>query len=472
MNDHVIRIGVVICTPIPYVRTPSGDLKLEDVTIDWHRHRMQLMMPTNFSYIEVQADGMEVAEARNWAVLRGMEFEPEPEYIFFLDYDVLPPADALKRLVFHAAHHKDYDIFAGVYCTKNRSLPEPLIYNQFGAGPFWDWTVGDILTTDRHNIVAVGMGCTLVRMSLFHKLEHSEEKPWFHTGLARDIGNEGMIVGERHTEDIYFCKRALTEANAKIFVDTSILCGHQDKATGVIYGLPKDSKPVKGMIWLDPEKDEEKKALDIGCGRRHRHWEGYKTYRLDIRPEVEPDFCQDAVNMNLPDNYFDLVASSHFLEHVGRWDQEKIWRNIYRICKPGGKIEHIVPSIEWAAWKIKEGEIDEDVMNVLYGAQEAHGYERIYNLHYFGYTKELAKKLAEEAGFVDVEVRDWRDDPNLYYEMIITGRKPETAENPKEPSIGRAKFVGINKKYEKEIEKIKQKKKAKKKKDNPDENSD
>lgn len=105
-------------------------------------------------------------------------------------------------------------------------------------------------------------------------------------------------------------------------------------------------------------------------------------------------------------------------------DQERAWAEIFRITKPGGTIEHVVPSLEWAAAKVADGQCDEHVMNVMYGAQGSHGYDARYNVHYFGYTKAIAKALAENAGFVDVEVTDWRDREEFAYEILIRGRKP------------------------------------------------
>ena len=136
--------------------------------------------------------------------------------------------------------------------------------------------------------------------------------------------------------------------------------------------------------------------------------------------------------LNLPDDSYDLVASSHHLEHVGRWEQERVWGEIFRICKPGGRIEHVVPNLEWAGRKLADGSIDGHTLNVLYGAQEAHGDGgKDWNTHYFGYTPELAKALARKAGFVDVQTKSWLEDESMGYNLLITGTKPtEEVGNP------------------------------------------
>ena len=405
---------------MPFVKRPDGTLGMQHITVEWHRARAALANPTNISIVELAVDGREVGDARNYAVKSAMELHRPPEMMLFIDSDVLIQHDALTKLLYRARHYPEYDIFAGVYCSKS-SLPEPLLYMQDGGGPYWDWTLGDLV----FDLSSVAMGCTLIRMSLFEKMEYTDEKPWFYTRNERTVV-DGFLQVNRGTEDIFFCNKAREEAGAKIMADTSILCGHQDLETGRVYGMPTDSGPIQRARWhpIHNEEDGElKKALDIGAGPSRRHWDGHKTYTLDIRPETDCDYTQDSRSMNLPDEHFDIVASSHHLEHVGRWDQETVWKEIFRVCKPGGNIEIIVPNVTWAAQLICDGHVDEHVQNVLYGAQEKHGYARDLNTHYFGYTPEIGRALAESVGFTDVTVETYKDNPDRVYEMVIRGAR-------------------------------------------------
>jgi predicted SAM-dependent methyltransferase len=421
-------VGIAMCTPIPKIDGPRGR-RLAPVTTEWHRARLNLAVPTNFSQIHLRLDGLAVDAARNQAVKAVMEASPRPEFLFFLDYDVLPSFDAVIKLVYRARHFPEHDMFAGVYCLKSDSLAEPLIYNDWGKGPFWDWAVGDLLT---EGIVGIHMGLTLIRTSLFERMTWSETDPLFLTRNSTEVVG-GALRTARGTEDLYFCKRAVDEVGAKILVDTSVLAGHINNATGISYGLPYDSLPVRRAHWLrnangkkqDEPEEPELKAIDLGAGGRRREWPGYRTYTTDIRPDSKPDYVQDTRWLNLPDNEFDLVASSHHLEHFGRFEQEAVWKETVRILKPGGKVEHVLPNLMWAAHKIVQGETDGDTYNVVYGAQEAHGYERELNTHFMGFTPEVARAFAELAGLVDVEVKSYQDDPAMGYNMILTGRKPE-----------------------------------------------
>lgn len=499
---HEIRIGLAICTPIPYEMTPAGTLAPAMVSVDWQRARAGLMIPTNYNLVEVYVDGEEVGDARNIAVARIMAHKPRPKYLFFLDYDVIPAYDAVTKLIYRAEHFPDYDIFAGVYCAKGEP-PEPLIYKGDGHGAFWDWTIGDLL----FDITGVHMGLTLIRTSLFDKLQWDESRPLFLSENGVEV-KAGGVCRRRGTEDLYFCRRVHEETNGKILVDTSVLAPHLDHSSRRQVGLPMDSLPVKRARWMrfgeekpiklevkfneknwrgqpvyyvhwkDPSgtpmadrylgsdlqlysactgpkgvvwewskrEDAERalaehnaknpllKALDLGAGDYRREWKGYETFTTDLRPDTKPDYVMDSLLLNLPDGSFDLVASSHHLEHIPRFEQERVWSEIFRVCKPGGKIEHIVPNAEWAAAKLieVEGGRDkdgyEDLLNVLYGAQESHGYERNLNLHFFCYTAALGKALAEQAGFVDVECEGYKQVPEHGYNLVIKGRKAAIGE--------------------------------------------
>ena len=332
-----IRTQVGICTPIPFCVGPRGDAIPENVTVEWHRRRMAIATPTNTNTYEITIDGHEVGDARNKAVEFALSRPSRAGFIFFLDYDVLPMHDCLTKLLYRAAHFPDHDIFAGVYCCKTHPA-EPLIYAGDGHGPFWDWTIGDLLTTEQHGITGTHMGLTLIRLSLFERLSHTEEMPWFKTTGSTEITGDGLI-NRYGTEDLWFCKRAIEEAGAKILVDTSVLAGHVNNKSGEIFGLPEDCKPVKGASWMPQhpanqpggELADVKKALDLGAGEHKRSWDGHKTFTTDLRADTKPDFVMDSRMLNLPAESFDLVASSHHLEHLGRWDQETVWREIFRI---------------------------------------------------------------------------------------------------------------------------------------------
>jgi hypothetical protein len=213
------------------------------VTTEWHRARKALSIPFGYNASELCADGFEVGEARTMAVEKARA--SGAEWIFFNDYDTLIPPNALKQLMYRAATHPEYDVYAGVYCVKEHPAI-PIIYKNWGEGPCWDWTIGDVIP----DVVGVPMGCTLLRLSSFDRLTNTPEMPWFKTcdlsnGNPLDSENNYAAVQGTITEDLWFCKRAVEEAKFRLLVDTGIQCGHISHSTGEIFALPPDSPPVK-----------------------------------------------------------------------------------------------------------------------------------------------------------------------------------------------------------------------------------
>ena len=82
------------------------------------------------------------------------------------------------------------------------------------------------------------------------------------------------------------------------------------------------------------------KKLNIGCGHDKRP--GY--INLDIAQEVKPDIVHD-ISDGLPfaDNTFDIIYSSHCIEHVtpDRWSY--VLDEIMRVAKPDCILELMLP---------------------------------------------------------------------------------------------------------------------------------
>jgi hypothetical protein len=198
---------------------------------------MAMAVPCGYNMAEIRCDGWEIGEARNKVVREALE--KRIKYLFFLDWDVLVPPMTLVRLVYLADNNPEYDIISGIYCLK-QDPAEVLLWRKWGEGMDWDWTWGDKIT----DAIGVGAGCLLLRMSLFENLD-GDSKPWFKTNIEHNENTDGTFTRHEMTDDLWFCKRAMEEADSKILVDTGILCGHIDNETGVVYTLPDDCLPMK-----------------------------------------------------------------------------------------------------------------------------------------------------------------------------------------------------------------------------------
>ncbi len=83
--------------------------------------------------------------------------------------------------------------------------------------------------------------------------------------------------------------------------------------------------------------------LNLGCGF-NKH-DGY--INIDSAPECEPDMTFDLERFPWPfaDSSVDEIRMEHVLEHVGKTTAEyvNIWKELWRIGKPGCKIDIAVP---------------------------------------------------------------------------------------------------------------------------------
>lgn len=228
---HINKVG--ICTPLPPAKYPLEDMR-NYRTREFLDARLSLRPPFAYNMTEIRIVDMEVGEARNEAARRALELGMK--YLFFLDWDVIAPPDAVHRLVTLLDNRPDVDIAAGFYCAKIHPAP-PLIYKAWSDGVFWDWTPGELI----EDLVGVGMGCTCIRMDLFLRLP-TDELPWFKTHYIKPNGENG---GGRMTEDLWFCRRAVEEAGAKIVVDTAVACPHISHDTHQQFGLDPESLPMR-----------------------------------------------------------------------------------------------------------------------------------------------------------------------------------------------------------------------------------
>ncbi len=132
------------------------------------------------------------------------------EYLFFVDDDLVVPQDALQKL-----YALNLDIVGGWY-PKKTPIPESAtmisVPGSASMQPVPHNTTG-VIEVDW----ALTGGCTLIKMDVFKRIPY----PWY-------------LTTAQGTEDTYFSARC-REVGIKQYLDTSIKCGHVDKATGDEY---------------------------------------------------------------------------------------------------------------------------------------------------------------------------------------------------------------------------------------------
>lgn len=161
--------------------------------------------------------------------------ETEPEWLLFLDSDVIPPVEVFSLL---ARHEKP--VVSGLYYVDGEQ-PHPAAWvldendrpSTLGvdeSGRLVAERAGEPtpLEPDENGLVTVdtiGLGCVLVHVSVFEDIEQPwfrwtkgyEEHPW-------DLHQQRDVAGV--SEDFFFCHK-LAEAGYDIHLDTSVRCGHE-----------------------------------------------------------------------------------------------------------------------------------------------------------------------------------------------------------------------------------------------------
>lgn len=282
-----VRKGVAVCVPSLGGVVPKA----------WAWALKFLDTPINFGSIYHSPEGLPVDEARNQCV--EFALTQKCKYIFFIDEDTVPAADALRKLIFTLENNPAIDVVGGIYFAKCDPTA-PLVFRGNGAGSYWDWKVGE-----QFWVTGIGMGCTLIRTTVFDRIE----KPYFLTAKS-DAHIDNIARAEAWTEDLYFGEKVLhsygwesseealvasKEGKARlkslpkpIWADGSILCDHIDVNTGKVYNLPWNSRPAVRRYAVG-----KKKILDLGCGEIGTILKDGTPVRVDLRDDVNADYRCD-----------------------------------------------------------------------------------------------------------------------------------------------------------------------------------
>lgn len=376
--------------------------------------------------------GEKLATARNtiaqWAV------DNDAKKLFFLDDDVLCPADVILRLD-RLMDDNDFDLIGGCYWSKTPH-PQPLMWRGFMEAPYMDWSVGEVVEVDW-----TGMGAMLINVESLQKIP----QPWFSTEYR--LFDEAIRNNRNLTEDIFFYSQA-KKAGMKIWVDTAIQCEHQDRNA---FPYPRYAMPA----WFacakpaSPDKAEQKDKLliaNLGCGwegtPREFGGQGHTVIRYDLNERVKPDIRCDVRQIPEPDQKFDLVYAGHVLEHFPATATVTILKEWTRIMKVGGSFLLKVPNLKSAFEHIEagttpiEGERDYP-WNMVYGDQTGEGM-----FHKNGFTaKTLAAALAEVRGLGDIKVELDKTEAELVAtatkakECWLPAIAPEGTTTPAHPAI-------------------------------------
>lgn len=185
--------SILICMSLS--PTYQSDTRIVTLLEDWARE-------VNVTTFYPSSGDTQVG--RDKAVQLAMYMRPRPEYILFIDYDVLPRFSTLKKLLGH-----DKDIISGVYPMSQKCKIEWCLSKE---EPFKAMRYED-LPNNPFKAKTICNGIMLVKTEVFDNLEW----PYWDKDFK-----EGML---KTGEDIYFCAKA-REAGYDLWVDPKLKCSH------------------------------------------------------------------------------------------------------------------------------------------------------------------------------------------------------------------------------------------------------
>ncbi|CCC14080.1 hypothetical protein SMACR_08391 [Sordaria macrospora] len=172
-----------------------------------------------------------------------------------------------------------------------------------------------------------------------------------------------------------------------------------------------------GKLFFSPlEQKKVNRALDIGTGLGlwaidfADEFPNAEVIGTDVTP-IQPSWVPPNVKFELddcnkewtwPDNTFDFVNLRYLIGVVDDWDA--LFRNAYRVAKPGAYVESLVPGSYFLS---DDGTVKEGSSLDQWGRVFREGGKRIGRT--FSILEEdLQRKGMEAAGFVDIEFKDFR----------------------------------------------------------------
>ncbi len=144
---------------------------------------------------------------------------------------------------------------------------------------------------------------------------------------------------------------------------------------------------------IDQSTQADTCILDIGCGHGDflQHLYARTPYTYGIDPDemalhknkiINNKVVGMADNLPFQNDFFDLVVSAWVLEHLDH--PEQVFREIYRVLKPGGKVIFLTPNIwNYNVWVIRmiPNRFHAFFTRKLYGRQENDTYQVRYKIN-------------------------------------------------------------------------------------------
>lgn len=183
------------------------------------------------------------------------------------------------------------------------------------------------------------------------------------------------------------------------------------------------------QIEKDLEHNTSSVKIQMGCGSRV--W-GNNWINIDLYSEHIGVVKQDITTPNYPENYADIIYSSHSAEHLPYRKSLLAFQNWYKILKRGGELYLMLPDLHVIMAKLLDESLPEAhyqwYLATLYGWQQNQNIRDVLlthpiapgEFHCSGYSKERLEKTLTNIGY---EIKDsfrycGYNTPSLYVRAV------------------------------------------------------
>jgi hypothetical protein len=162
--------------------------------------------------------------------------------------------------------------------------------------------------------------------------------------------------------------------------------------------------------------------LHVGCGGYDAEKlpmvfrAGWREIRLDIDPEVHPDFVASMTDMNvISDGMINAVYSAHNIEHLYPHEVPLALSEMHRVLGPTGFAFIQLPDLQEIARHIADGNLEDSLyvssmgpiapLDILYGHRPSLANGNLFMAHRTGFTGTTLGAALIRAGFAAVLVQ-------------------------------------------------------------------
>lgn len=152
-----------------------------------------------------------------------------------------------------------------------------------------------------------------------------------------------------------------------------------------------------------------RRVLHAGCGRAPLpEWLPGRETRLDIDPDVSPDFIAPLTDMGDIGQY-DIAYCSHALEHLAPHDIDIALSEFHRVLIPGGFLIVVVPNL--AGVQPDNTVVYESPAGPITGLDMFYGKASMvkdnpFMAHKYGFIRSTLEDFLQRAGFTIKHVLD------------------------------------------------------------------